>query len=132
MDYPRILIAEQNLGNFLDPMEFQSWKVNLRTEVCLRTADPQITMLWIKEVEIAQSIEELMTSQSITERQDFRDYDMLDAMIASALKKASLHAVTFPKKSKCRRAASSETRPIPSRKTGCVHDLRVFPCNRSL
>ena len=33
MDYPRILIAEWNLGKFLDSMVFQSWKVNFRTEV---------------------------------------------------------------------------------------------------
>ena len=34
-----------------------------------------------------------MTSQSITGRKDFTDHDMLDAMIASALKKllTSLH-----------------------------------------
>ena len=50
MDYPRIPFSEWNLGKFPDSMEFQSWKVNFRTEVCVRTADPQITMLWIKEV----------------------------------------------------------------------------------
>ena len=55
--------------------------------MCLRTADPQITMHWIKEVEIAKSIDELMTSRSIVGRTDFPDSDMLDAMIASALKK---------------------------------------------
>ena len=44
-------------------------------------------MQWIKEVETAKSIDELMTSRSIVERTDFPDYDMLDAMIASALKK---------------------------------------------
>ena len=70
-------------------MEFQSWKVNFRTEVCLRTADPQITMLWIKEVEIAKSIDELVQSRSITGQLNFPDFDMLDAMIASALKKFS-------------------------------------------
>ena len=69
MDCQRILIAEWNLGNFLDSME--SWKVNFRTEVCLRTADPQITLHWIKELEIAKSMDDLMTSQSITRRTDF-------------------------------------------------------------
>ena len=44
-------------------------------------------MHWIKEFEIAKSIDELMTSRSIVEPTDFPDYDMLDAMIASALKK---------------------------------------------
>ena len=45
---------------------------------------------------------------------------------------ASQHADTFPKENKCRRAACSKTRPILTRKTTCVHDPRVFPCNRSL
>ena len=61
MDYPRIPISEWNPGKFPDSMEFQSWKVNFRSEVCLSTADPQITMHWIKEVVIATSIDELMT-----------------------------------------------------------------------
>ena len=43
-------------------------------------------MLWIKEVEIAKSIDELMTSRSIVLK-DFLDFDMLDVLIASALKK---------------------------------------------
>ena len=41
----------------------------------------------IKEVETEKSIDDLITSRSITGRTDFSDYDMLDAMIASALKK---------------------------------------------
>ena len=51
MDYPRIFFTEWYLGEFPDSVEFQSWKINFRTEACLRTADPQITMLWVKEVE---------------------------------------------------------------------------------
>ena len=98
MDFPRIPITEWNLGTFLHSMEFESWKVNFRTEVCLRTADPKITMLWIKEIEIPESIDELMTSRSITERHDFLDYDMLDAMIASALKKFLNTHIHFRKK----------------------------------
>ena len=131
MDYPRILFSELNLGKFPDSMEFQSWKVNSTTEVCLTTADPQITMHWITEVEIAKSIDELMTSRSIVGRDDFPDFDMLDAMIASALNKL-LNTQIHTKESKRRRAACSKTRPILSRKTNCVHDLRVFPCNQSL
>ena len=82
MDYPRIPILELHLAKFLDSVEFQSWKINFRTEVCLGTADLQVTILWIKEVEIAKSIQELVTSRSITEQPKFPD-----SMIASALKK---------------------------------------------
>ena len=87
MDHLRILTMEWNLWEFLDSMEFQSWKINFRTEVWLRTADPQLTMFWIKEVEIAKSIDELVTSRSITGQPNFPDFDMLGAMIARALKK---------------------------------------------
>ena len=58
----------------------------------------------------------------------FPDFDVLDAMIASALQK--LHAVKCSEKGKCRRAASSDFRPNLTRKTNCVHDLWVFPCNQ--
>ena len=63
MDGPSIPISELHLGKFLDSMAFQSWRVNFKNEVCTRTADPQITMHWIKEVEIAKSIDEIMTSR---------------------------------------------------------------------
>ena len=51
MDYPRIPIVELHLAEFLDSVEFQSCKINFRTEVCIRTGDLQVTILWIKEVE---------------------------------------------------------------------------------
>ena len=44
-------------------------------------------MHWMKEVGIGKLIDELMTSRSIAERNDFPDYDTLDTMIASALKR---------------------------------------------
>ena len=56
------------------------------TEVFVNTPCPQLTMSWIKEVEIAKSIDNLMTSQSIKGKH-FPDYDILDAKIASALRK---------------------------------------------
>ena len=87
MDYPRFPISEMHLGKFQDPIGFQSWKVNFKTKVCSKTADPHLTMQWIKEVEIAKSIDEHMTSRWIVGRTEFPDYDMLDAMIGSALKK---------------------------------------------
>ena len=97
VDYPRTSIAELNLGKLPVPMEFQGWKTNFRSESCLKTAHPQVTMHWIKEVEIAKSIDELKTSRSIVGRTDFPDFDMLDAMLASALKKILITQVPFRK-----------------------------------
>ena len=87
MDYPRYSILEMHLGKFPDSVEFQSWKVNFKTEVCANSQFPHITMHWIKEVEIAKSIDDLMMSQSIEGRRDFSDFEVLDARIASALRK---------------------------------------------
>ena len=96
MDHPRYPISELHLGKFPDSLEFPSWKVNFKTEVCANSVLPQIIMHWIKEVEIAKSMKDLVTSQSITGRTDVSDHDMLDAMIASALMKLLTHAL--PKK----------------------------------
>ena len=68
------------------------------TEVCSKSADPHLTMHWIKEVEIGKSIDELRTSRSIVVRTDFPDYDTLDAMIASSLKKLLNTHVHFRKR----------------------------------
>ena len=74
------------LENTRTHWNFKSRKVNFKIEVRWKSADLQITMHWIKEVEIAKSIDELMTWQSIA---DFPDFEMHDAKIASALKKIS-------------------------------------------
>ena len=47
-------------------------------------------MLWIKEAEVAKSVDDLMTSQSI-EGRDITDFDMLDTRIAFALKRIISH-----------------------------------------
>ena len=109
MQYPRIPFSELHLEKFPDSMDFQGWKVSFKTEVCLKTANPQITMQWITEVEKAKSIDELKTSQSILGRRDFPDYEMLDVIIVSSLEKLfSSHGKFL--KSKCRRAACSKVR----------------------
>ena len=55
-------------------------------------------MQWITEVEKAKSVDELMTSQSILVRTHFPDYEMLDVMIASALKKILNSEIKFLKR----------------------------------
>ena len=132
IDYPRFPISELHLGIFPDSMEFQSWKVIFKTEVCTRTAKPHLTMHWIKEVEMAKSIGDRLTARSIVVRTDFPDYGVLDATVASALKKALQHADALPKKSKCRRAACSKTRPVLTCEKSAYMISEYFPCNRSL
>ena len=79
-------------------------------------------MQWIKEVESAKSIDDLMTSRSIAGRTDFSDSDMLKAMIASALKKLVTH-VHFRKRVSVEEQRAQKIRPILSREANCIHDL---------
>ena len=96
---PRFPISEMHLGKFPDFTEFQSWKVNFKTEVCSKSADPHLTMHWIKEVEIAKSLDELVSSRSITGRTDFTDYDVIDAMfVCVCIVEASHQMRALPKK----------------------------------
>ena len=89
-------------------------------------------MHWINEVEIAKSIDDLVTSQSITGRKDFPDFEMRDAKIASALKRLLDKHIHFRKRvSVEERRAQNFDRFLRGRQN-CFHDLRTFPCNRSL
>ena len=82
----KFLSEKENLhGKFTDPDDFQCWRVNFKTEVCVSTSTPEFTMSWINEVEMSGSIDDLMTSQTI-KRESFLDFGMLDAKIASELR----------------------------------------------
>ena len=108
MENPRNQISELHFGEFPDSADLQCWKVNVKTEVC---AD---SMLWNKTVQIATSVDDLMTSQSI-EGRDFPDFEILDAKIAFALMKI-ISNQHFRRRVRCRRAACSKTRQISTRK----------------
>ena len=98
MDYLRILTTEWNLGQFPDSMEFHAGKSTSELRFIYEQQILKITMLWIKEVETAKSIDELVTSRSIVGRTDFPDVDMLDAMIPSAKKKLLNTQIHFRKR----------------------------------
>ena len=106
MDYPRFPISEMHPRKFPDSLQFQSWKVNLKTEVWAKSAFLHITRHWITEV----TIDDLLTSQSLTVRGDFPDYDMFDAMVASALKKLLTHAHLYVYRKTTFPSAASEFR----------------------
>ena len=61
----------------------------------------QLTISSIKEVEMAKSIDDLLTSQSIEGRRHFPDFEMLDARIASALRKIISNSNFTKKESQC-------------------------------
>ena len=75
-----------HFDKFLNPSTLQCWKTSFKTEVCSCSNSPTEAMLWIKEVERVESVDDLSTSQSIGQRR-FPNFEMIDAKIASAMKK---------------------------------------------
>ena len=53
--------SEMHLEKFPDHTEFQSWIVNFRTEVCSKAKNPTRALQWIKEIEAAKSLDDLIT-----------------------------------------------------------------------
>ena len=71
---------------FPNPTTFACWKIRFKTEVCTCSQFPPEAMLWIKEVELVDSVDELRSSSS-TLGISMPNFEVLDARIASALNK---------------------------------------------
>ena len=79
-------ISELQFDKFHCPQPFLEWKIRFKNQVTTCSDFPSKAMLWIKEVEIVDSMDELKSSRSVAGK-DFPDFKMLDAKIASALNK---------------------------------------------
>ena len=84
-------------GRFPDHSEFQSWIVNFRTEVCSKAKNPTLALQWIKEIEAAESLDDLITPKSITGK-DLPNFEELELMMATALKRCYDKQTHFRKK----------------------------------
>ena len=78
-------ISELQCGTFPTPSTFLCWKVRFRNQVISCSSFPSEAMLWIEEVEMVDSLDELKSSRSVAGK-NFPNVEMLDAKIASALK----------------------------------------------
>ena len=98
MEQPRIPLWDGIMGNCLALWNFKVGRPTSELRCVYEQAVPQIAMIWIKEVENVKSIDELLTSRSIAGQQFFSDFDVLDAMITSALKKLRNTQSSFRKR----------------------------------
>ena len=83
-DQQRLQISDLHFDKFPTPATFACWKIRFKTEVCTCSQFPTEAMQWIKEVELADSVDELRSSSSIRSI-PMPDFEVLDASIASAL-----------------------------------------------
>ena len=118
-------------GNSFDPDKFPTpttfacWKIRFKTEVCTCSQFPTEAMLWSKEVEMVESVDDLKSSRSIR-RTPGPNFELLDARLASALNKI-IQNTRFKKKDQSGGNESSQRKRVPSRKTDRLPDLRTLP-----
>ena len=86
VDQQRLQISELHLDKFSTLSTFSCWKIRLKTEVFACSGSPSEATLWIKEVEMVDSLDDLKSSRSIRGCH-FPHFEMLDAKIVSALSK---------------------------------------------
>ena len=83
-DQQRLQISDLHFDKFPTPATFACWKIRFKTEVCPCSQFPTEAMHWIKEVEMVDSVGDLVSSSSIRGI-SMPNFEVLDARIASAL-----------------------------------------------
>ena len=66
MTIPSFISSEMHLGGFPDQTELQMWIVNFQTDDCSKAKSLTRALQWIKEIEAAKSLDDLITPKSIT------------------------------------------------------------------
>ena len=83
-DQQRLQISDLHFDKFTTPATFACWKIRFKTEECTCSQFPTEAMLWIKEAELVDSVDDLKSSCSVRGFQ-MPNFEVLDAKIASAL-----------------------------------------------
>ena len=95
-DQQRLQILDLHFDKFPTPATSACWKIRFKTEVCTCSQFPSEAMLWIKEVELVDSVDDLKSLCSVRGIQ-MPNFEVLDAKIASALNRI-IHNTRFKKK----------------------------------
>ena len=95
-DQQRLQISDPHFVKCPTPATFACWKIRFKTEVCTCSQFPTEAMLWIKEVELVDSVDGLKSSCSVRGIQ-MPNFEVLDARIASALNRI-IHNTQFKRK----------------------------------
>ena len=82
-DQRRLQISDLHFDKFPTPATFACWKISFKTEVCTCSQFPTKAMHWIKELEMVDPVDDLMSSSS--RGIQMPNFDVLDAKIASIL-----------------------------------------------
>ena len=95
-DQQRLQILDLHFDKLPTPATFACWKIRFKTEVCTCSQFPTEAVLWIKEVEMVDSVDDLKSSSSVRGIQ-MPNFEVLDAKIASPLNRI-IHNTQFKRK----------------------------------
>ena len=79
--------------NTLHLPTFTCWETRFETEVCACSCTPSDEMLWIKEVEMDDSMGDLKSSQFMSGKTHWPNFELLDTKIACVTIISHAHAV---------------------------------------
>ena len=85
-DQQRLQNSDPHFDKFTTPAKSACWKIRFKTEVCTCSQFTTEALLWINEVAMVESVDDLKFSRSIRGTLG-PDFELLDARIASALHK---------------------------------------------
>ena len=123
-DQQRLQISELQFDKFRTPSTFSYWKIRFQTQVSPCSGSPSEVMVWNKEVDMVDSVDDLKSSRSIQGYTNCPNFEMLDGRIAFALNKIIRNS-NFKKKVSLEEQ-KAERGSVPSRKTDRLHDLRLL------
>ena len=124
-DQQRLQISDLHFDKFPTPASFACWKVKFKTEVRICSQFLTEVVLWIKEVEMVDSVDDLKSSSSTREFPK-PNFEVLDVRIASALNRI-IHNSHFKRRISLEEQKAQKKRPFRSWKTDRLPDLRVLP-----
>ena len=125
-DQPRLHISELHFDMFTTPRAFSCWTIRFKTELCSCSNFSTEALLWIKEVEMVNSVDDLKSSCFIQGFTPFPDFELLDTKMASALIKIMLEFL-LKEEGRSGGTECSESRPIPQVQADRLLDLRLIP-----
>ena len=117
--------SELQFDKFPTTSSFLCWKIRFGNQVTTCSDFPLEVILWIKEVEMVESVDDLKSSRSIQVYTHFPNFEMLDAGIASPVNKIIQNS-HFKKKVSLEERKAQKRGSVPSRKTDRLHDLRLL------
>ena len=118
---PRVALQ---FDKFPNPQSFMTWKTRFKTQVSSGSDFPSDAVLWIKEVEMVDSLDGLKSSRSVYGK-DCPDFEMLDAKNASAQSKIIQNS-QFNKKSASRTRKAPKVDRFLGGRQNPLHDLRLL------